>query len=78
MFELFFVSVAVLGPLFYFLFIGYTIFEIPRISVVIYVAALIVGHFYWPPLVLITLGIAWLIAMTTWSWMMWKIFTKKD
>jgi len=68
----------IIAPLFYFLFYAHDIFGLPKISVLIYIASLAIGFMYWPPLVLGTLVLAWVLMIGSWALLVWQIFTYKD
>jgi hypothetical protein len=71
------VPVAVLGPVFYFLFYGSDIFGLPKASILLYIAAVVLGHIYWKPLVLITLALTWSLIVISWGMILWGIIRGK-
>ena len=67
-------GIVVFGPLFYFLFYAHDIFGLPKWLALIYVVGVVLGFTVWAPIVSITVSIAWILVIGSWSWILWNIF----
>ena len=65
------VSIIIFAPVFHFIGFGSEIFGLPKYSVIVYIAAMVLGFMLWKPLVLITSTIAWGIIVINWGMLIW-------
>lgn len=74
--SLWLLSIVFLAPVLYLLFYAHEIFGLPKSLILIYLLGLVIGFFFWKPLVLITLVITWSLMIISWLILLWQLFTK--
>lgn len=64
-------------PLLFLIFYGSEICGFPKLSLLLYISGIIIGFYFWQPMLTITLIVGWSVCVICWILYVWGIFRQK-